>query len=54
MSGSLHTKVNKPCCCGHNRWKTKGDRAYALITDYQCRMCGNFRSITLKQVEEGE
>ena len=51
MTGTYKTKDKKPCeKCGHNRWKTKGDRVDCMITEYQCRKCGHIRQITKKEV----
>ncbi|MFA6100373.1 MAG: hypothetical protein WC750_05930 [Patescibacteria group bacterium] len=54
MSGSFHTNTNKPCDCGHNRWKTLGDAGIMLVTKYQCRHCGAIRNVTRVQaLKEG-
>lgn len=50
MSGTLKTKIKLPCECGHNRFKTKGDVDYRIITKYQCRKCGFVREISRMQV----
>lgn len=50
MSGTFHTINKSPCKCGHNRWKTKGDREEILVTEYQCRKCGFIRQISRKEV----
>ena len=49
MSGTLKTKIKPSCSCGHNRWKTIGDRHNAMITEYKCRKCGHIRQITRAQ-----
>lgn len=53
MTGTLKTKVKKPCKCGHNRWKTVCDVDYAMITKYQCRKCGIVRNVTRMEVVDG-
>ncbi len=49
MSRKNKSLEKLPCECGHNRWKTKGNRDYAKYTDYECRKCHTIRRITKEQ-----
>lgn len=50
MTIRFKTKEKRPCeKCGHNRWKTKGNREDVLASEYQCRKCGYIRQIGIEE-----
>lgn len=49
MSGSYKSVVKKPCACGGNRWRTKGDSQTCCMTEYACRKCGAVRAVTAEE-----